>query len=73
MLPARGDAVVQERSAVRELAAASRCNTRRDRHHQGTPLRAALRGYRCRSASRRWQCTLLRLSDLDAGALAKEQ
>ena len=34
MLPARGDAVVQERPAVRELAAAARCNTRRDRHHQ---------------------------------------
>ena len=73
MLPARGDAVVQERAAVRELAAASRCNTRRDRLHQGTALRAALRGYRCRSASRLPRCTLLRLSDLDAGTLAKEQ
>ena len=38
-----------------------------------TRRRAALRGYRCRSASRRPRCTLLRLSDLDAGTLAKGQ
>ena len=58
MLPARGDAVVQERPAVRELAAASRCNTRRDRHHQvpgvglvcegiGVDPRVDARGVRC--------------------------
>ena len=58
MLPARGDAVVQERPAVRELAAAARCNTRRDRHHQvpgggllcegiGVDPRVDARGVRC--------------------------